>query len=73
VGGIQDQIESGVNGILLKDPSDLGAFADALGELLGDPERAERLGAAARERVRERFLGLPHLMRYGRLFEELDL
>jgi len=73
VGGIQDQIESGVNGILLKDPSDLDAFAEALADLLGDPERRQRLGAAARERVREEFLGVRHLLQFARLIEALDV
>jgi trehalose synthase len=73
VGGIQDQIEDGVSGILLKDPTDLDAFADALGGLLRNPEDAERLGAAARERVRDEFLGVRHLLQYAALFEDLDL
>ncbi|MFQ5515538.1 MAG: glycosyltransferase [Myxococcota bacterium] len=73
VGGIQDQIENGEHGLLLKDPRDSGAFAGALRELLEKPERAARLGAAARERVRERFLGVRQLLDYARLIERLDL
>ncbi len=72
VGGIRDQIEDGVGGILLKDPEDLVAFADALRRLLNDPEGARRLGEAARERVRERFLGVRHLLEYAALIAELD-
>jgi trehalose synthase len=56
VGGIRDQIVDGESGILLDDPEDVDAFARALGALLQDPERAERLGAAGAERARERFL-----------------
>ncbi len=56
VGGICDQIVDGESGVLLDDPADVVAFARALGALLGDPEGAERLGAAGAERARERFL-----------------
>jgi trehalose synthase len=72
VGGIQDQIEDGTSGILLKDPADLDAFADVLRRLLDDPEAARRLGEAARERVREQFLGVRHLLEYAALIAELD-
>ena len=44
VGGIQDQIEDGVSGVLLKDPEDLDAFAGILADLLASPERMARLG-----------------------------
>ncbi|MDJ0867111.1 MAG: glycosyltransferase [Myxococcota bacterium] len=71
VGGIQDQVRDGVDGVLLPDPADLGAFAEALGGLLRDPERAARLGESARERVRERYLGVRHLLAYAELFERL--
>jgi trehalose synthase len=72
VGGIQDQIEDGQSGILLKDPQDSSAFAEALAALLGDPQLARRLGEAGRERVREHFLGVRHLLKYARLIEQLD-
>jgi trehalose synthase len=55
VGGIVEQIDDGTQGRLV-DPRDLGAFGDALYELLTERARAETLGRAARERVRERFL-----------------
>ena len=72
VGGIQDQIEDGVNGVLLKKPEDLDEFAAAVRSLLEDPERATRIGASAKERVRERFLGVGHLIRYAKLIARLD-
>jgi trehalose synthase len=72
VGGIQDQIEDGVSGVLLKDPEDSSAFARALAGVLKDPQRARSLGEAGRERVREHFLGVRHLLQYARLIEELD-
>jgi trehalose synthase len=71
VGGIQDQIVDGESGILLADPSDLDAYAGALGKVLGDDTFAAALGEAARERVRDRYLGDRHLMQYVDLFEQL--
>jgi len=72
VGGIQDQIEDGKNGLLVKDPRDVSEFADALCSLLCEPERMAALGAAAQESVREHFLGVRHLLKYAALIEELD-
>jgi trehalose synthase len=72
VGGIQDQIEDGVSGVLLEDPEDSSAFARDLAGVLDDPQRARRLGEAGRERVREHFLGVRHLLKYARLIERLD-
>jgi trehalose synthase len=72
VGGIQDQIEDGVSGVLLADPSDLEALADVLCELLADPDRMAKLGRAARERVRDHFLGIDHLLKYAELLARVD-
>jgi trehalose synthase len=71
VGGIQDQIEDGVSGLLLDDGRDLDGFADRVRTLLLDPEEAQRIGAAARERIRTRFLGPRHLIQYMQLFADL--
>lgn len=71
VGGIQDQIEDGVHGVLLKDPTDLGSFGRCVAALLEEAERAQRLGRQARERVLDRFLGVRHLMTYAGLLDEL--
>jgi trehalose synthase len=65
VGGIQDQIEDGVSGLLLPDPCDLPGFGDRLRRLLDDAQLRKQLGARARERVRERFLGVHSLLRYA--------
>jgi trehalose synthase len=72
VGGIQDQITDGVDGLLLRDPNDPDAFAAAVRRILEDPPFAARLGAAARESVRARFLGLETLVRYAELLDRLD-
>jgi trehalose synthase len=70
-GGIQDQIVDGVTGVLLEDPLDLESFGRACDALLGDRERADEIGAAARAWVIERFLGSRHLIQYLRLLDEL--
>ncbi|MDQ6855930.1 MAG: glycosyltransferase, partial [Candidatus Dormibacteraeota bacterium] len=64
IGGIQDQIEDGVSGMLLDDPTDREAFATAVRGLLTDPERARTMGEAAKARVTDRFLGSRHLAQY---------
>jgi trehalose synthase len=71
VGGIQDQIVDGESGLLLADPSDLDAFGKAVDSVLTDDDLATRIGAGARERVRNRYLGDRHLMQYVDLFEQL--
>ncbi len=60
VGGIVEQIDDGVHGVLI-DPRDLGTFGQALYGLFEDPDRAAALGRAAHERVRDRFLP-PHYL-----------
>jgi len=72
VGGIQDQIIDGEQGVLLADPTDLGAFAAAITRVLGDPEEARRMGMRGRARVLDQYLGLDSLLRYGTLIETLD-
>jgi len=63
VGGIRDQIDDGMNGLLV-DPRDLVAFGNAVQQLLEDRERAAAFGAAARERVRARYLAPQYLGAY---------
>ena len=72
VGGIQDQIVDGVDGLLV-DPADLAAFGRAVTRLLTDPELAERLGRAAHDRVRAAFLGPRHLSQWMVLVEALPV
>jgi trehalose synthase len=67
VGGIQGQITSGVNGLLVDDPQDLPAFGRAVATLLEDRDRAAPMDAAAHRRVLEDYLA-PR-----RLTQELDL
>jgi trehalose synthase len=70
IGGIQDQIEDGVTGVLV-DPVDPEDCGDEVLALLNEPARAEAIGAAARARVRDRYLGPRHLIQYLHLFERL--
>jgi trehalose synthase len=71
IGGIQDQIVDGEHGLLV-DPLDLAAFGEAVRRLLEDREFAERLGANARARVTDEYLGVRHLVQYAQLLEQLD-
>jgi trehalose synthase len=71
VGGIQDQIEDKTSGVLIDDPRDLAAFGAAIVDLLNHRADAERLGAAARARVRREFLAPRLLMQQARLVGRL--
>jgi trehalose synthase len=64
VGGIKDQVEDGVTGLLLEDPSDLRTFGEKTVRLLSDPELSGRIGTAAREHVRASFLANRHALQY---------
>ena len=71
VGGIQDQIEDGVSGVLIDDPTDLEAVARAVDGFISDPERAAEFGRAAHQRVLDDFLGTRSLVQYMHLIEQL--
>lgn len=71
VGGIVDQIEDGIHGLLVDDPADLRAFGAAVESLLQDRIEADRLAQNGRQRVTEEFLGDRHLEQFGLLFEQL--
>ncbi|MGH2699784.1 MAG: glycosyltransferase [Actinomycetota bacterium] len=71
IGGIQDQIVDGLSGVLVTDPRDLAEYGAAVTDLLGDPQRAERMGDAAQARVRTEFLGPRHLLQYLELLSKL--
>ncbi|KRF32378.1 glycosyltransferase [Nocardioides sp. Soil805] len=71
VGGIRDQVEHGVSGLLLDDPHDLDAMAAAVDLLLRDRDTADRLGHGAHLRVLDRFLGDRHLIQYAEVFASM--
>lgn len=60
VGGIPEQIASGVDGLLVEPGAPI-ALAEAVEGLFRDPVRAARLGEAARTRVRRERCMDPHL------------
>jgi trehalose synthase len=64
VGGIEDQITDMVDGVLLRDPTDVQGLGDKLTTLLGDPGLCAALGVAGRQTVFDRFLGDRHLEAY---------
>jgi trehalose synthase len=70
VGGIQDQVIDRVTGLLVA-PRDLAAFGHAVSRLLTDARLADRLGTAARERVREHFLEPRHLRQWLDIIQRL--
>jgi trehalose synthase len=72
VGGIRDQIDDGVDGLLLDDPADLESFGLAVRRLLDEPALAEQLGERAQARVRERFLPDRHLTQYAQLLDAVE-
>jgi trehalose synthase len=71
LGGIQDQITHGRDGLLLKNPYDLDELAGLLRRVLEDPALAARLGAAAHDRVLAEYVGDRHLEQYVQLFSRL--
>jgi trehalose synthase len=73
VGGIQDQVVHGVNGLLVRDPRDLTEFGAAVRTLLLDRELAARLGTQAQQHVLAHFTGSRHLTAFALLLERLDV
>ena len=67
VGGVPELIEDGVNGRLVP-PDDPGALAEALGALIGDPDRRRALGRAGQQRVARDFDSAASLDALARLF-----
>ncbi|HSD76762.1 MAG TPA: glycosyltransferase [Solirubrobacteraceae bacterium] len=71
VGGIRDQIEDGVSGLLLDDGHDLEGFAERVRRLLLDRHEARLMGERGQRRIRAYFLGGRHLVQYLNLFRDL--
>lgn len=70
VTGPAEIVRHGVDGLLVP-PGDVDALAGALGELMGDQERLEAYGRAARAGVYERFSGERVTAAWEALFERL--
>ena len=54
VGGVPEVVRDGVDGLLCP-AGDTDAVTDAIGRLASDPSLRARLGAAARERILDRY------------------
>ncbi len=67
-GGIRRQIEDGRTGYLVQAPE---TCADRIVELIRDPQKAQQIGNAGRESVRQDLLLPRLLLDYLRLFEEM--
>lgn len=61
VGGIQDQIDDDLTGLLV-DPLDAAAWTEAVRDLLELTERAKEMGEAAHEAVRRNYLPDRHML-----------
>jgi trehalose synthase len=72
VGGIVDQIRGPNYGVLIDDPTDLTAFADAVDRLLRTPSEARRIGTNARRFTTRHLLADRHLERYAELIQTLQ-
>jgi trehalose synthase len=71
LGGIQDQIEHEVSGLLIDDPTDPSQLGAAVTTLLRDPELGKRMGETARKRVISCYLAPCHLTRYLELIASI--
>jgi glycosyltransferase involved in cell wall biosynthesis len=69
LGGVPELIEPGVDGELAP-PNDASAMADALAGLLENPQRAFRMGRAARAKVESEYSPELHLARLDELYGE---
>lgn len=70
VGGTREAVENGETGLLVP-PADPVALADALHAVLGDPSRADAMGAAGRARVQRDFAAPIMARRVTQLYDEL--
>ena len=71
VGGIRDQVEDGVDGLLLDPPTDLGQFNGLVVKVLADPSAAARLGDEAHEKVKRSFTSVTSLETWAGLVKQL--
>lgn len=69
VGGVTELVDDGVNGFVVR-PGDVGALADRLELLVGDPDLRRRLGTAGRQTVVTEFSNAPEAARLARLFAD---
>ena len=70
VGGNPEAIVEGETGLLVP-PRDPAALGEAINTLLADPDRRQRMGAAARRRVHELYTVERMVERWEKLYLEL--
>ncbi len=70
VGGLPELIDDGVTGVLF-DPADEGALVKSITDLLDDPAKAKKMGAAAKARVEARYQVRRMALDYHEQFLEL--
>jgi len=68
VGGLPDQVQDGVNGVLVQ-PGDARALANAITTLIGDPDRMDAMGDAARLSAERYFNQQAHMNKLLAIFE----
>ena len=68
--GIREAVEDGVSGVLVQDYQRPAAFADAICELLDDPERLEEMGRSGHEWVRTHFSWARTAERFAALYRQ---
>jgi len=71
VGGIPELIDDGVSGVLVAAPPSASELAAALGGLLRDPQRRQRLAAAGHERFEREFTADRWAARMGELYRSV--
>jgi trehalose synthase len=69
--GIRQQIEHGEHGLLVDDPEDSRALADAMDSFLGDTAARDHCARSARRRVHDEFLVFTQLRKWLALLEGL--
>ena len=70
VGGLNEIVAGGQTGLLVP-PGDDGALADAVAQLLAQPDRAARLGTSARLRAQKSFAFADFIAAYETVYKEL--
>jgi len=70
--GCREVVESGVNGWLVP-PGDVARLAEAILDLLRDPEKRRRMGAKGRETAQQRFAIDGVVRAYAALYREMGL
>jgi glycosyltransferase involved in cell wall biosynthesis len=69
-GGLAEIVKHGQTGLSVP-PADVAALADAMLQLLGDRDRAEEMGRAARRLALDRFSWAAHVDRFLELYQSL--